>query len=73
VAGGGAALAGLIVGGLIAAPLAGFVTKVAPARFLLAAAALLVMGLSVWQGVQLWPRLLEYQIFREFAALAALH
>jgi uncharacterized membrane protein YfcA len=73
VAGGGAALAGLIVGGLIAAPLAGFVTKVAPARFLLAAAALLVLGLSVWQGVQLWPRLLEYQIFREFAALAALH
>lgn len=63
---GGAALAGLIVGGLIAAPLAGFVTKVAPARLLLAAAAVLVIGLSIWQGIQLWPRLLEYPVFREF-------
>jgi uncharacterized membrane protein YfcA len=69
---GGAALAGLITGGLIAAPLAGYVTKIAPARFLLAAAAILVTGLSIWQGIQLWPRLLEYPIFREFAEMAAL-
>jgi uncharacterized protein len=70
---GGAALAGLIVGGLFAAPLAGYVTKIAPARFLLGAAAILVMGLSIWQGIQLWPRLLEYPVFRDFAEMAALH
>ncbi len=69
---GGASLAGLIVGGLIAAPLAGFITKIAPARYLLAAAAVLVMGLSIWQGIQLWPRLLEYPIFRDFVEQAAL-
>jgi uncharacterized membrane protein YfcA len=57
---GGAALAGLIVGGLIAAPLAGYVTKIAPARILLGAASLLVMALSVWQGIQLWPRLPDH-------------
>lgn len=67
---GGAALAGLITGGLFAAPLAGYVTKAAPARWLLGAASLLVIGLSIWQGVQLWPRLLEYQIFREAAEVA---
>jgi uncharacterized membrane protein YfcA len=69
---GGAALAGLIIGGLIAAPLAGYVTKIAPARFLLGAAAILVTGLSIWQGIQLWPRLLEYPVFRDFADMAAL-
>lgn len=73
VVAGGAALAGLIVGGLFAAPLAGYVTKIAPARYLLAAAAVLVMALSIWQGIQLWPRLLEYPIFREFAEQASLH
>jgi uncharacterized protein len=72
VVAGGASLAGLIVGGLIAAPLAGYVTKIAPARLLLGAAAVLVMCLSVWQGIQLWPRLLEYPIFREFAEHASL-
>lgn len=72
VAAGGSALAGLIVGGLIAAPLAGYVTKIAPARLLLGAAAILVMALSVWQGIQLWPRLLEYPIFSEFVQHAAL-
>lgn len=56
--GAGSALVGLILGGLIAAPLAGYVTKVVPARLLLGAAALLVIGLALWQGVQLWPRLL---------------
>lgn len=53
------ALAGLVLGGLVAAPLAGYVTKIAPARLLLAAAAVLVIGLSIWQGIQLWPKLLE--------------
>jgi uncharacterized membrane protein YfcA len=67
---GSASLGGLIVGGLAAAPLAGYVTKIAPARLLLGAAALLVMVLSVWQGVQLWPRLLEYPIFSEAVQLA---
>ena len=68
-----AALGGLILGGIVAAPLAGYVTKIAPARLLLAAAALLVTGLSVWQGIQLWPRLLEYPIFNEMAQQAGLH
>lgn len=61
-----AALAGLVVGGLVAAPLAGYVTKIAPARLLLGAAAVLVIGLSIWQGVQLWPKLLEEPILLEF-------
>jgi uncharacterized membrane protein YfcA len=69
---GGAAMAGLILGGLLAAPLAGYVTKIAPGRVLLGGAAVLVMALSVWQGIQLWPHLLEYQIFREVAEHAAL-
>lgn len=73
LAAGGAALAGLIIGGLAAAPLAGYVTKVAPARLLLGLASVLVIGLSIWQGVQLWPRLLEYPIFREMADVAMLH
>ncbi len=69
---GAAAFSGLVIGGLIAAPLAGYVTKVAPARLLLAAASLLVIALSVWQGVQLWPHLLEYPVFREMAQQAML-
>jgi hypothetical protein len=72
IATGSAALAGLIFGGLVAAPLAGYVTKFAPARVLLAAASVLVIGLSVWQGVQLWPRLLEYPIFNEMAQTAGM-
>lgn len=67
-----AALGGLILGGLVAAPLAGYITKIAPARVLLGAASILVMGLSIWQGVQLWPKLLEYEIFEEMAHLALL-
>jgi hypothetical protein len=73
VVSGGASLAGLIVGGLIAAPIAGYITKIAPARALLGAASVLVMSLSVWQGIQLWPRLLEYEIFSNAAQLAGLH
>jgi len=72
LASGGAALGGLILGGVAAAPLAGYVTKIAPARLLLGAAAVLVMGLSVLQGVTLWPRLLEYQIFSEVAHFTGL-
>lgn len=67
-----ASLLGLIVGGLCAAPLAGYVTKTMPARVLLAAAAVLVIGLSIWQGIQLWPRLLEYPVFNDMMALAGL-
>jgi len=67
-----ASLGGLILGGVAAAPLAGYVTKIAPARLLLGAAAVLVVGLSIWQGIQLWPRLLEYPIFNEMAELSGL-
>ncbi len=70
---GGAALGGLILGGVAAAPLAGFVTKIAPARVLLGAAAVLVISLSIWQSVQLWPRLLEYPVLRQMAQVAGLH
>lgn len=74
---GGAAMAaasfgGLVLGGIIAAPLAGYVTKMAPARLLLGAAALLVIALSIWQGVQLWPRLLDEPIIQRFADALAL-
>lgn len=62
-----AALLGLILGGVVAAPLAGYITKVAPARLLLGAAALLVVALSVWQGVQLWPHLADEPILRHLA------
>lgn len=68
---GAASLAGLVLGGLVAAPLAGYATKIAPARLLLGGAAVLVVALSVWQGVQLWPRLLEYPIFSQFGQFAA--
>jgi uncharacterized protein len=56
--GAGAALAGLIIGGLIAAPIAGYVTKLLPARTLMAAVGVLVVTLALWQGVQLWPKLM---------------
>jgi uncharacterized membrane protein YfcA len=69
---GGAALAGLIVGGLFAAPLAGYITKAAPARALLGGASVLVIALSIWQGIQLWPRLLEYPVFRQMADMTVL-
>lgn len=65
-----ASWAGLVLGGLVAAPMAGYVTKVAPARLLLGAAAVLVVALSIWQGVQLWPRLLEYPMFSQLGDLA---
>lgn len=59
VTGLGVAVGGLVLGGVLAAPLAGKVTKVMPARWLLLAVGVLVIVLATWQGVQLWPRLLE--------------
>ena len=53
------------MGGLIAAPLAGSDTKFATGRALLAAASVLVISLSHWQGIQVWPKLLQYPIFNE--------
>jgi len=55
--GAGAALAGLILGGVIAAPFGGYVAKAVPARTLMGAVGALVMALALWQGVQLWPKL----------------
>jgi uncharacterized membrane protein YfcA len=66
IAHGLAALGGLVIGGLIAAPLAGYVTKIAPARLLLGAAAVLVISLSIWQGIQLWPKLLDEPLLTQF-------
>ncbi|KQS55381.1 hypothetical protein ASG17_04660 [Brevundimonas sp. Leaf363] len=44
---------GLIVGGVIAAPVAGWVTKVMPLKLLTWMVGFLVTGLAVWQGLQL--------------------
>jgi uncharacterized protein len=71
LAGAGSALAGLVLGGLIAAPLAGYVTKIVPARILMAAVGVLVVSLALWQGVQLWPKLLEYPITAQLVGLFA--
>lgn len=67
----GLALAGLLVGGVIAAPLAGRVTKIVPARALFAAVGVLVIGLSVFQGVQLWPKLLTNDVTVRLTGLLA--
>jgi|CXWL01.1.fsa_nt_gi uncharacterized membrane protein YfcA len=48
---------GLILGGVLAAPLAGKVTKVAPARALMGAVGAVVISLSAWRFVQVWPAL----------------
>lgn len=48
------AVAGLIVGGVLAAPLAGYVTKVLPQRALLVAVGSLVTLLGVYQTVRLF-------------------
>lgn len=66
LAGAGAALGGLVLGGVMAAPIAGHVTKAVPARWLLAAVGVLVVGLALWQGFTLWPRLLEYPVTAQF-------
>lgn len=49
----GAAIGGLIVGGLIAAPIAGYATRVAPKRVLTAVVGTLVVGLAIYQGLTL--------------------
>lgn len=46
-------LAGLIAGGVVAAPLAGWMTKVLPLRLLTWGVGVLVVGLAIWQGVGL--------------------
>jgi uncharacterized protein len=48
------AVVGLVVGGLFAAPLAGYVVKIAPPKALMGGVGVLVIGLSVWQGLQMW-------------------
>ncbi len=47
------AIGGLIVGGLIAAPIAGYATRVAPKRLLTALVGVLVVGLAIYQSVTL--------------------
>ncbi|MBI1250234.1 MAG: TSUP family transporter [Alphaproteobacteria bacterium] len=54
----GAALGGLVLGGVIAAPIAGFVVKLAPTRYMFGAVGALVTVLALWQGIQLWPKIL---------------
>jgi uncharacterized membrane protein YfcA len=49
----GTAVVGLIIGGLVAAPLAGLVAKVAPLRPLTFAVGLVVLGLSAYQTLRL--------------------
>ena len=49
----GWALGGLVAGGVVAAPIAGWMTKVLPLRALTWVVGLLVIGLAVWQGVGL--------------------
>jgi len=47
-------LAGLIAGGVVAAPIAGWMTKVLPLRLLTWFVGFLVVALAVWQGVMLF-------------------
>ena len=47
-------LGGLIAGGVVAAPLAGWMTKVLPLRMLTWFVGVLVVGLAIWQGVGLF-------------------
>jgi uncharacterized protein len=47
------AVAGLIVGGVLAAPLAGLVTKVLPQRILMVAVGVLVSLLAIYQTARL--------------------
>lgn len=47
------AIGGLIIGGLLAAPLAGFIVKIAPVRVLTFAVGLLVMAVAAYQTAKL--------------------
>lgn len=58
----GAAIGGLILGGIIAAPLAGKITRWIPGRYLMGAVAVVVITLATWQGVQLWPKLISREL-----------
>ena len=49
----GAAIGGLIVGGLIAAPLAGFIPKLIKRKLMMQLVGFLVLGLALWQFIQL--------------------
>lgn len=73
----GTAIGGLVLGGIIAAPLAGKITKLIPGRYLLGAVALVVITLATWQGIQLWPKLLAQElparVLLEQAVLAFRH
>ena len=44
---------GLIAGGVVAAPVAGWMTKVLPLRLLTWIVGVVVVGLAAWQGVAL--------------------
>ncbi len=46
-------IAGLVGGGIVAAPIAGWTTKVLPLRLLTWMTGFLVVGLALWQGIQL--------------------
>ena len=46
-------MAGLVAGGLIAAPFAGYIVKKAPQRVLTFAVGGLLLALSLFQGLQL--------------------
>jgi len=49
-----AAIAGLVVGGLCAAPLAGWVTKAVPVKLMTWAVGFVVVGLALHQAAKLW-------------------
>lgn len=58
----GTAVGGLVMGGILAAPLAGKVTQILPARWLMGLVGFVVISLALYQGAQLWPRLLELPV-----------
>lgn len=51
-----AAVAGLVVGGLVAAPFAGFIVKKVPRKVLAYAVGILLVGLAIFQGIALIMR-----------------
>ncbi len=51
------AVAGLVIGGLIAAPIAGYATKLIPARTLMGIVGVLVIALASYQAWQVFQRL----------------
>ncbi|MET0545164.1 MAG: sulfite exporter TauE/SafE family protein [Caulobacterales bacterium] len=57
LAGHARAVLGLVIGGLIAAPIAGYATKLIPARILMGMVGALVIVLASWQGWQVFQKL----------------